>query len=690
MSRSPSPLKTLLFTIVAVVVLPALLLLALEGGLRLAGYGHAPEFLRARTLADGSRVWSHNARFGWRFFPPEIARAPQNVLLPREKGADTVRIFVLGGSAAMGDPAPFYGLPRMLQAQLEIVRPDLRFEVVNAAMTAINSHVVLPIATDCLKADPDFLVVYAGNNEVVGPYGVGSVFGAPGADLAAIRAQVALKSWRLGQAVERIGGALRGGGGTPENWSGMEQFLETRLAPDDPRLERVYSHFRANLTSLVERANAKGVPVLLSTVAVNLADSAPFGSEGGDGESADWHYVRGGERRAAGETAEAAAAFGEALQRDRLRFRTDAQQNAIIRDVAGKADATLVPGAAAVAALAPDGIAGREAFDDHVHLTFAGNHALARAVAEAVLAQLPAGPVQPWPSLEACEARLGYAPYARRSTVDTMLKRRGRAPFTAQIDRDVQRGYLEAELATLERADQPHQLRKALEAVRRSLREHPEDFTLRSIFGDLLLRTDALQQALEERDALAALFPADSDAQYARASVLARLGREEEAEAGFRRTVELFPGHFLAQFALGERLAAAGDPEAALAHFAEATLRHPDYLEAWRATADAQLQLERPREALPALERAAALAPTVPGIPKKQGDAHRALGELEAASAAYARALAIFPEFVVAHEARAGVQERLGDVAGAREHWRRVLELRPEHEEAAREIERLS
>ena len=41
-------------------------------------------------------------------------------------------------------------------------------------MAAINSHVVLPIAKDAARYEPDLFVVYLGNNEVIGPFSVGS------------------------------------------------------------------------------------------------------------------------------------------------------------------------------------------------------------------------------------------------------------------------------------------------------------------------------------------------------------------------------------------------------------------------------------------------------------------------------------------------------------------------------------
>jgi len=79
-----------------------------------------------------------NPKFGWRFFPPEVARASQPLFLAAQKPPGTVRIFVFGESAAMGDPEPAYGFARQLGRILQARHPDQTIEIVNAAMTAIN------------------------------------------------------------------------------------------------------------------------------------------------------------------------------------------------------------------------------------------------------------------------------------------------------------------------------------------------------------------------------------------------------------------------------------------------------------------------------------------------------------------------------------------------------------------------
>ena len=192
----------------ALVGVPVLFFGLVELGLRLAGFGYPTAFLLPSSN-QGQKTLVQNNQFGWRFFGAQMARLPQPISILRDKAPGTIRIFVFGESAAFGDPQPRYGLPRMLQAMLELRHPGTRFEVVNAAMTGINSHAIVPIARDCARAGGDVWVVYMGNNEVVGPYGAGTVFGPRAPPWPLVRLSLALKATRIGQLLEAVREKLR-------------------------------------------------------------------------------------------------------------------------------------------------------------------------------------------------------------------------------------------------------------------------------------------------------------------------------------------------------------------------------------------------------------------------------------------------------------------------------------------------
>ena len=190
-----------LFTIVSITIVPFLLLLGTELGLHLAGFGYPSNyFVKKRN----NKTFLSNQRFGWRFFSPQMARNPFLFNLPLEKPAGTYRIFVLGGSAAKGEPDYSFNFARILEQMLSHHYPNRKFEIINTAMVAINSHVVHEITKDSAKLKPDLFIVYLGNNEVVGPFGAGTIFQSFSPNLAMIRASLWVKSLKIGQVLDSL------------------------------------------------------------------------------------------------------------------------------------------------------------------------------------------------------------------------------------------------------------------------------------------------------------------------------------------------------------------------------------------------------------------------------------------------------------------------------------------------------
>ena len=124
------------------------------------------------------------------------------------KPPGTFRIFIFGESAALGDPKPAYSAGRYLQALLRERFPERRFEVVCAAMTAINSHAILPIAQECARQSGDLWIIYMGNNEMVGPFGAVTIFGSQGLPVTYVRLILAMRQTRLGQSLLAMGRKL--------------------------------------------------------------------------------------------------------------------------------------------------------------------------------------------------------------------------------------------------------------------------------------------------------------------------------------------------------------------------------------------------------------------------------------------------------------------------------------------------
>ena len=187
------------------------------------------------------------------------------------KEPSTVRIFVLGSSAAYGDPDPAYGFCRQLEVLLNEHATGTSFEVINAAVTAMNSHVARRIAKDCAAKSPDLFIVFMGNNEVIGPYGPPTLPASLYSSRWFINACItAKKETRVGRLMKNLSQSLGVQGRDQSKWQGMESFLTSRIAADDPRLQVCYRHFRDNLNDIVATSQSCGAGVLLCTVPINI------------------------------------------------------------------------------------------------------------------------------------------------------------------------------------------------------------------------------------------------------------------------------------------------------------------------------------------------------------------------------------------------------------------------------------
>ena len=91
--------------------------------------------------------------------------------------------------------------------------------------------------------------------------------------------------------------------------------MNGRMGYDDPARLRAYANFRGNLEDILQTAHRTGVPVVLSTVAVNLKDCAPFASVQAAGlnknQESAWNkiYEEGVALEASGSCGEALAIY---------------------------------------------------------------------------------------------------------------------------------------------------------------------------------------------------------------------------------------------------------------------------------------------------------------------------------------------------------------------------------------------
>jgi tetratricopeptide (TPR) repeat protein len=453
--------------IAAAVLVPVVVLVIVEAGLRMTGVGFSTSLL-VPCAVKGSPASCYNLFFATPYFPAGMVQTPRLYSIPATKPPGTYRIFVLGESAAMGDPDSAYGFSRYLEVMLRERFPAMKFEVVNTGSVAINSHVVLRIAEGLADQKPDLFIIYSGNNEVVGPYGPGTMLTSGGMSMPVVRSSIFFRSTRIGQLLTSLGTKKR-------EWHGMEMFLDQQVPADSPLMQQAYSNYEENLRDTIRVAQAAGAKVVVSTVATNLEDCAPFASLHRRNLSRDdlrkWSALvqQGNDLDAANSPAEAlkefqaAAAiddgyaelefrmaraacrlrdytaarkhFLRARDLDTLRFRADSKINEINRSVAASTRVALVDAEKVLSDATPDGIIGTDLIYEHVHMTPEGNYMLARAIFAEIAPEFPQGTQTPEAPSEAdCERLLALTGYDRWRLANDMFGRLQKAPFTNQLN----------------------------------------------------------------------------------------------------------------------------------------------------------------------------------------------------------------------------------------------------------------
>jgi tetratricopeptide (TPR) repeat protein len=563
--------------LMAATLVPLFFLGLLEVSLRLAGYGYSTDFFVPSEI-NGEDFLIPNRKFTHQFFPPALARAPLPMRIAAQKPEGTYRIFLFGESAAYGDPDPSFGMGRFLEALLETRYPETDFEVVCVAITAINSHVILPIARDCAKRDGDMWVIYMGNNEMVGPFGAGTVFGEKAPGLTFVRTSLLLKSTRIGQLIADMIASARGGTGEPDAWGGIEMFSQNQLRHDDPARLKAYENFRGNLESILKEGEKAGVPVVLSTVGSNLRDCSPFSSLHRVGLGQDdldfWDelFQKGIELEEAGsfqsaldqylqaaaidkEFAElqfrigkcylevdeeglAGEAFRLARDFDTLAVRADTKINQIILDVINEYEGDSFLGVDAEMGLThqePDGIPGKELFYEHVHFTLEGNYRIARIIADKLCENVPVwirqNPVVVSSEEEyvKCVQQLAITLWDQKRVWDVALGRISVEPFTSQSSHLSNAQYCKDRMSEVDSRTTPSSPARDRQLYVNALRKNPDDTLIRWNYAQFFEMIGSLPEAIVQGKELCDRLPHAPWPHYFVGSVLAREGRLVEA-----------------------------------------------------------------------------------------------------------------------------------------------------------------
>lgn len=458
------PWQKRLFLLVFSLCFTLAVLGAVEGVLRLAGYGGYPStFDEVGTLPDGSRLVVTSEAGPGSYFFANRSRAgglePDAFVMPKPEG--TFRVFLVGASAAKGSPyMPPFTAACLLERMLGDVWPDRKVEVINLGTTAVASYPVLGMMTEALEYEPDLVVVYAGNNEYYGAYGVSSLHSA-GRSARVIR----LIRWTRGLAIaqfldEKLRREPKGGDVTL-----MEAMVgQASIGPDDPARDSAARNLGEFTGDMIDRCEARRVPVLVCTPPCNERGLAPLGGPvvggmdeagraalkerldaigvqiGTDAAGAEnvarglvraypdlgtASYLLGRALYAQGRFDEAAEAFRRAVDRDPMPWRPPSASVDAVREAAARHGAPVCDLQAAFREASPGGSIGWELMDDHVHPSIAGQELIARTIVRTLAtmdgpAGVPPGQLDTLPDPQVCLARAGWNPYDQFAAANAM------------------------------------------------------------------------------------------------------------------------------------------------------------------------------------------------------------------------------------------------------------------------------
>ena len=563
-------------------LVPGVALALVEAALRLGGYGHSTRFFE--PMEDG-RTFTTNPKFAWQFYSRETSTAPTPWRVEARKPPGVRRIVVLGESAAAGTPDPAFSFSRMIEFMLRRQFPSNRFEIINAAMRGINSHIVRPIASECAGLSPDLFVVYMGNNELIGLHSPSPEEFNFATHPRLLRLGHAIKATRLAQLVQSF---VRRFLPKPERkMQEMEYLRRQRLAFDDPRRQAVYDNFEANLADIRDTAQRCGAQAILATVGVNLRDFPPLASlhrrdlapaplaewekaysEGIAAESrrqfddalkqyeaaariddhfAELHFHLARCQEAAGRMDSARQQYTLARDWDALQFRADSRLNDIVRQAATnrQAQGVLLADTASAFAGSPlseNGVPGRAFFHEHVHFTFDGDYQLATSLLPSVITALRLGnSANAIPSRDECARVLAYTPVDEMNVLNAMALQTSKPPFLDQLEHAQRQADADRRVRQLLSQTTAEDFEKAATVYREALSRAPDDWMLHLNFGNLFSQFGQHTAAVAEYEFVVKQLPRQPKFRLLLGNALLQSGRAPEALAQYRAALEIDP-----------------------------------------------------------------------------------------------------------------------------------------------------
>jgi lysophospholipase L1-like esterase len=424
-------------------LIPFAFFILLELGLRAFSFGQSvPVFVENPAHSDYLLARPDLMK---RYFPyaknaPAVTMETDFFLAKKPKNG--IRIFVQGGSTAAGFP---YGLGASLSGTLEQrlrqSMPQHEVEVINTAMSAVNSHTLLDIADDIIAQAPDMVLIYAGHNEFLGIMGASSNF-TTSSSFWLTRIMLSLKDFRLFQLFQWLYAELNSapiGNKTPTTnvpANTRQQNRATMMSKVAVNQSIEYNsdiykaglhQFKTNMTDVLAKYDVAGIPVFIASIASNHKDQAPFKTSDIEPEflsvtstlraqseqlseqdlsnistilekshSALLHYELGVFLASRSHAKLAAKHYELAIAHDLLKFRAPQAINNIIKEIATQYNANFVDTNAYFKQRSSNGIVGNNLMLEHLHPNLRGYYVINESFYQSIK---QANLIKPWTNI---------------------------------------------------------------------------------------------------------------------------------------------------------------------------------------------------------------------------------------------------------------------------------------------------
>lgn len=349
---------------------------------------------------------------------------------PLAKSERTFRIFCLGGSTVQGRPFSIEtSFTTWLQQALSVADTSRDWEVVNCGGVSYASYRLVPILKECLRYEPDLILVCTGHNEFLEDrtYSELKSVGSMNRMLGHSRLYTLLRAKLQPDPKQSAQFLMNTDVDARLDYNDGLQYYRR----DDAWRDQVVQHFGNNLRRMSDACEQANVPLVFMLPPSNLSDSPPFKTEPNvavaddvatrvaqareryqtdlpaaiealkaavrlDERNAVNLYELGRALESAGRVDEARIAFVRARDEDVCPLRMISQLEKRIRDVATECSREFVDLHAMLESESRGPILGDGLLVDHIHPSFRGHQVIANRLVQVLAKMNFVKPVEGW------------------------------------------------------------------------------------------------------------------------------------------------------------------------------------------------------------------------------------------------------------------------------------------------------